>query len=597
MMKLRIITVVTTATSAWSLLRGQLAWLRQQGHQMMLVTSPGEVFTATLEREQVAGCAVEMEREISPKNDFVSLKQLLSVFARERPDVINVSTPKAGLLGGIAGVLTAVPARIYTLRGLRLETTRGPKWYLLWFAEWLACACAHRVVCVSPSLRDQAIQLRLVSPVKAVVLGGGSSNGVITERFEPTAERLDHAVRIRRDLGIPADSFVFGFVGRFTRDKGILELLEAFLAINLEFPLARLLLVGDFEPGDPIPDAAREQIEGHAHIVRTGFVQDTAPYYHVLDVLVLPSHREGFPNVPLEAASAAKAVITTNATGARDAVIENVTGLMVPVGNAKALEQAMMQLLRQPDRARVFGLAGRERVLRDFTPDVIWLALQDLYLNTVKERFKVRATRFSNLQKRVFDFALSAAAFLVLAPVIAVLAGLIWINLGSPLLFTQVRPGKNALPFMMLKFRSMRDARDAEGRLLPDAQRLTPFGRFLRSSSLDELPGLWNVLRGDMSLVGPRPLLMQYLGRYTAEQARRHEVKPGITGWAQVNGRNAISWEEKFLFDVWYVDHQSFWLDLQILLLTVLKVFKREGISAAGEATVREFMGSEHAQT
>ncbi len=164
-------------------------------------------------------------------------------------------------------------------------------------------------------------------------------------------------------------------------------------------------------------------------------------------------------------------------------------------------------------------------------------------------------------------------------------------KLGSPVLFTQVRPGLHGKPFRMVKFRTMTDARDASGALLPDAQRLTPFGRFLRSSSLDELPELWNVLRGEMSLVGPRPLLMEYLPLYSPEQARRHEVRPGITGWAQINGRNAISWADKFALDVWYVDHRSLFLDIRILWLTVRKVLVRDGISAAGEATMPKFEG------
>ena len=168
----------------------------------------------------------------------------------------------------------------------------------------------------------------------------------------------------------------------------------------------------------------------------------------------------------------------------------------------------------------------------------------------------------------------------------------VWRIHGWPVLFTQTRPGLNGRLFRMFKFRSMSNRRDARGELLPDAERLTSFGRFLRASSLDELPELWNVLRGEMSLVGPRPLLMEYLDRYTPLQARRHEVRPGITGWAQVNGRNAISWEQKFELDVWYVDHRSFWLDVRILWLTALKVLRRDGISAAGDATMPKFMGS-----
>ena len=193
--------------------------------------------------------------------------------------------------------------------------------------------------------------------------------------------------------------------------------------------------------------------------------------------------------------------------------------------------------------------------------------------------------------KRFLDFTVAAVALLVLALPLLALTWLVRRKLGRPAFFRQVRPGLHGRPFEMLKFRSMTDARGPDGALLPDADRLTPFGRFLRSSSLDELPGLWNVLKGDMSLVGPRPLLVEYLPLYSPEQARRHEVRPGITGWAQVNGRNAIGWDDKFKLDVWYVDHRSLWLDLRILWLTVRKVLVRDGISAAGEATMARFTG------
>jgi lipopolysaccharide/colanic/teichoic acid biosynthesis glycosyltransferase len=194
--------------------------------------------------------------------------------------------------------------------------------------------------------------------------------------------------------------------------------------------------------------------------------------------------------------------------------------------------------------------------------------------------------------KRLFDLVSVAVLLLVLWPPLILLAFLVYIQLGSPLFFIQVRPGLYGKPFKLYKFRTMTDARDARQRLRPDTERLTAFGRFLRNSSLDELPELWNVLKGDMSLVGPRPLLLQYLDRYTPAQSRRHEVKPGITGWAQINGRNAITWEEKFALDVWYVDNQSVRLDLKILAMTAWKVLKREGISAQGEATMPEFMGT-----
>jgi lipopolysaccharide/colanic/teichoic acid biosynthesis glycosyltransferase len=199
--------------------------------------------------------------------------------------------------------------------------------------------------------------------------------------------------------------------------------------------------------------------------------------------------------------------------------------------------------------------------------------------------------------KRLFDLLAASLGLLLLALPLAVLTWQIRRRLGSPVFFTQVRPGLHGRPFKMVKFRTMTDERGPDGALLPDAQRLTPFGRFLRASSLDELPELWNVLKGDMSLVGPRPLLMEYLPLYAPGQARRHEVRPGITGWAQVNGRNAISWEDKFKLDVWYVDNQSLWLDIKVLLLTVKKVLVRDGISAQGEATMPRFTGSQTQET
>lgn len=194
--------------------------------------------------------------------------------------------------------------------------------------------------------------------------------------------------------------------------------------------------------------------------------------------------------------------------------------------------------------------------------------------------------------KRAFDFLVAAIVITVGLPLIVFVACLVRFNLGSPILFIQERPGQFGKPFKMIKFRTMRDAYDQAGNLLPDDKRLTGFGMFLRASSLDELPELWNVLIGDMSLVGPRPLLTEYLPLYSPDQARRHEVKPGITGWAQVNGRNAISWEQKFALDVWYVDHQSFWLDVRILFMTLKKVFAREGINAEGHVTIERFKGS-----
>ncbi|MHC5168831.1 sugar transferase [Acinetobacter johnsonii] len=196
--------------------------------------------------------------------------------------------------------------------------------------------------------------------------------------------------------------------------------------------------------------------------------------------------------------------------------------------------------------------------------------------------------------KRILDVAIASTALVLLSPVYALVAYKVKKNLGSPVLFRQTRPGLYGQPFEMIKFRSMKDAMDAAGHPLPDSERLTPFGKMLRATSLDEMPELWNVIKGDMSIVGPRPLLMEYLPLYNAEQAKRHEVRPGITGYAQVNGRNAISWEKKFELDTWYVNNQSLWLDFKIMLKTVKKVLAKDDISAEGDVTMHKFTGSKH---
>ena len=207
------------------------------------------------------------------------------------------------------------------------------------------------------------------------------------------------------------------------------------------------------------------------------------------------------------------------------------------------------------------------------------------------DRDRSKLSSRSGRLKRAFDVVAATAALVLLAPVLVSVTFMVRRRMGSPALFRQVRPGLQGRPFEIIKFRTMRDATGPDGQPLPDAERLTDFGRWLRATSLDELPELWNVLKGDMSLVGPRPLLMEYLPLYTPEQARRHEVRPGVTGWAQVNGRNALSWDEKFALDVWYVDRHTLWLDVKIIILTLRRIVQRDGISAPGSATMEKFEG------
>lgn len=535
-------------------------------------------------QEHAEALPVAMHREISPRNDLRSLMRMYRTLRRFQPVVTNVGTPKAGLLGGLAAVAARVPVRVYTLHGLRLETARGATRRVLLLTERIALACAHRVVCVSPSLRERVHELGLAPAHKTLVLGEGSVNGV---RLPPASDPRATA-QLRSELGLVNGQPVVGFVGRFTRDKGIPELIEAFDQVRTQFPSAALLLIGDYEEGDPVEPRVREAIDSRPGFVRTGFVPNVYPYYPLMTVLALPTHREGFPTVALEAAAFGLPVVTTDATGARDAVRDGVTGWLVAVGDVQALATALREALEDPVAARHRGAAGRRRVEEHFRPDDVQQRWAELY----DELFRWRLLSSQHPEKRLFDVLVAGAGLTVLSVPLLMLALLVRWKLGSPVLFNQVRPGLGGQPFTMYKFRTMTDERGPDGELLPDGQRLNRFGRLLRSTSLDELPGLFNVLKGDMSLVGPRPLLMEYLPLYTPQQARRHEVRPGVTGWAQVNGRNALSWQEKFELDVWYVEHRSLSLDLRILWMTVLKVLRREGISAAGEATMPKFTGT-----
>jgi len=469
----------------------------------------------------------------------------------------------------------------------------------------------------------------LCPAAKVHVLHSGSIDGVDSEgRFHPKIETEEVRAARRRSFGIPPEALVIGYVGRIVRDKGVGELVEAWEQLAREFPQLHMLVVGEFEPQDPVPAAVEQTLRATERIHLAGFSTDTPSLYAAMDVVVLPSYREGMGLVLLEAGAMGLPVVATRIPGIVDAVLEGKTGTLVPPRDPSALAEAIRKYLRDPELRLQHGLLGRERVVRDFRPERLWEATYQEYVHLLKKRgFKIDPVcesrpgdeavetnrpsdsagdnpvreagsgkgraRVARVFKRIIDLSAALILLFVLAPVMAVVALLIRMDMGRPVLFRQVRPGRRAKPFTLYKFRTMTESCSEEGVPRPDAERLTDLGRFLRRTSLDELPQLLNVLRGDVSLVGPRPLLVEYLPLYSPEQARRHEVKPGITGWAQVNGRNAIEWSRKLELDVWYVDHWSLWLDMKILAVTVLKVLRMEGISGKGEATAAPFTGKD----
>ena len=367
------------------LLRGQLRRLQEAGFRPAALSAPGPFMSKAGLKDDVPMFTVAMEREVSPLKDFVSLVRVWRLLRRLRPSICNAGTPKAGLLVMLAAWIARVPCRVYTIRGLRCETARGLPRMILVAVERIACGCAHRVICVSPSLYSRAIELKLVGARKAVVLGSGSSNGVDVPRFAPTPSRVARAAEIRRGLKHNAGP-VIGFIGRFTRDKGVGELIEAFDLVRRRFADAVLLLIGSYEQGDAIEPKVRTRIDAGLGIEAIPFQPDIAPYYLAMDVFVLPTYREGFPNTVLEAQAAERPVVTTQATGAIDSVLDGRSGILVPVGDVHALADAIGELLADPAMARRFGRAGRERVEHQFQQEIVWDELIELYRALLQER-------------------------------------------------------------------------------------------------------------------------------------------------------------------------------------------------------------------
>lgn len=606
----RLVYITTHGSSAFALMRGQLSLMRERGFDVTVIASPSEELDRAAAREGVRAIGVEMEREINPLGDLRAVRELVALLKELHPDIVNAGTPKAGLLGMLAAKIARVPARIYTLRGLRLETTRGLKSTLLNATERIAAMCSQKVICVSHSLRDAFVQRGLAPMRKCVVLGSGSSNGVNVRRFQLTDEQRQQAAAIREQLKLPIDAPVIGFVGRLTRDKGIVELFSAFESLRAEMPDLHLLLVGGFETGDPVPQSTAQALREHPAVRITGFVPSTELYYDLMQVLAFPSYREGFPNVPLEAAASGLPVVGFAATGTVDAVQDGVTGKLVPLGDAAGLTDALRAYLRDDLLRFRHGDAGRQRVARDFRNETIWNALYDLHCEllptsrrpqpadrtrsmlqstplTVTTRTSFctrhgivsvpRGSLYRAIGKRLLDLAISVPIAMAIAPVLALSALLIKLDSRGPIFFVQERLGRYGSTFRTYKFRTMTDRpRAAHSEVLPGHGEVTRIGHWLRRFKIDELPQLLNVLNGDMSIIGPRPALPDAITTYDDNGLRRLLERPGLTGLAQVNGNIYLSWPERWVYDAQYVDRLSFVSDIAIVLKTIAVVLLGE---------------------
>jgi lipopolysaccharide/colanic/teichoic acid biosynthesis glycosyltransferase len=583
--------VLVLSSLAYSLVnfRGEL--LRSMvaaGNQVVACApDPDPAIAAALGKMGIGFRTVAMARTgTNPFADLVTLLGYYRLIRRERPDVVLAYTQKPIIYGGIAVRLAGKP-RYFAMcsglghafsggNGLRARTLKA-------LVSWLYRLAVARAEAVFTFNRDDAGEMR--------------RHGITSDRhrvIQVPGSGIDTAAFARQPL--PESAPVFLMIARLMRDKGLGEFVSAARALRRAGKPARFQVLGPYDPNPTgISPAEIQGWHDEGIIEYLGETRDVRPFLAQCSIFVLPSYyREGLPRTILEAMATGRAIITTDMPGCRETIFEgeNVNGMLVPPRDGGALAAAMQRFVDEPGLAAGYGASSRRMAETLYDVRKVNAQLLDVMQLQPDQAPAPAPQRAGTGWRRLVDVSAAAAGLILTAPLLLALALGVWINSGSPVLFRQCRAGLGRRPFRLVKFRSMRDARDASGRLLPDAARITQFGRFLRRSRLDELPELWNVLRGEMSFFGPRPLLPETIAGWGNQGAERCSVRPGLTGWAQVHGGPLLEPEAKLALDLWYVRNRSLALDLSVLARTIAVLLRDDRVDSREIRRANASLGS-----
>ncbi len=578
--KVKICHVAAVDITVKFLLQEQLKFLVKEGYDVSVIYSKGR-WKKEMEASGIKVKNIRITRKVTPFSDIVSFLKLYFYFKKEGFDIVHTHTPKPALLGQVAAKLAGVPVIINTVHGLYFQKNSSfvrRKFYI--FIEKIGAKFSTLIFSQNREDIDTMVKEKIAASEKIKFLG----NGVDVERFNPLKFSKEFIKNKKREFSIKENSKVIGTVGRLVKEKGYSELFLAFKKVLKKFPQAQLLVIGpkDFEKKDAFfPEDFIKEHGIENNVLFLGERLDTEELYSLMDVFVLASHREGFPRTIIEAMASGKPVVATDIRGCRDAVEDKVTGKLVPAKDHDKLGEAIIYFLSNSIEAQEMGENSRKKAKEKFEERFVFDRIKEGYKNIIGCK-KIKNRPFQAVLKRVFDIFASIIGLILLSPLFSFVAILIKLDSSGPVFFLQERIGKNKKSFFPYKFRTMVQGAADKGlgfTVAKDDERITKIGKFLRKYGIDEFPQLINVLKGEMSLVGPRPTLRYQVEKYNEFEKRRLLVKPGLAGWALVHGRNSLTWPERIKYDVWYVDNWSLWLDIKIILKTFYLIFiRQEGV-------------------